>query len=65
MSREKIEKIEKAVKDSKKIENADKKLILEKLQEWRHEKEAINFIPEKLAEISKSINPILDELGLI
>ncbi len=62
---EKIEKVKEAVKKSQEIEDMKKSLILEKIEEWKHEDEAMSLIPEKLMELAAEIKPILKEIGLI
>jgi len=69
----KIEKIKEAVQKSSKIPEdkknlmyQDKKnLMYQRLEEWRHEDEAMRLIPDMLAEISLEIRPILKEIGLL
>ena len=61
----KIEKIKDAVKDSTKISEDEKSLMYQRLEEWRHEDEAMRLIPDILAEISIEIRPILKEIGLL
>jgi hemerythrin superfamily protein len=61
----KIEKIKDAVKDSTKISEDEKSLMYQRLEEWRHEDEAMRLIPDMLAEISIEIRPILKEIGLL
>ncbi len=61
----KIEKIKDAVKKSSNISEDEKNLMYQRLEEWRHEDDAMRIIPEKLAEISMSIRPILKELGFL
>ncbi len=61
----KIEKIKDAVKKSSTISEDEKNLMYQRLEEWRHEDDAMRIIPEKLAEISMSIRPILKELGFL
>lgn len=62
---EKLETLQETVKQSNLFAEEEKSIILEKIQEWRHEDEAMNLIPKKLAEISEKMNPILDELGFL
>jgi hypothetical protein len=62
---EKIKKIEDAVKSSPKISEDEKNLMYQRLEEWRHEGEAMKLIPDILAEISVEIRPILKEIGLL
>lgn len=46
-----IDQIKEAVKDSPKIAQDEKNLMYQRLEEWRHEEEAMRIIPDKLAEI--------------
>ncbi len=62
---EKITKIKDAVKDSPKIPDEKKDLMYQRLEEWRHEDEAMQIIPDMLVEISVEIRPILKEIGLM
>jgi hypothetical protein len=62
---EKIKKIQDAVKSSPKISEDEKNLMYQRLEEWRHEDEAMKLIPDILAEISVEIRPILKEIGLL
>lgn len=62
---EKINKIKDAVKNSPKIPDTKKDLMYQRLEEWRHEDEAMRIIPDILAEISVEIRPILKEIGLL
>ncbi len=62
---EKINKIKEAVKNSPKIPDEKKDLMYQRLEEWRHEDEAMRIIPDMLAEISVEIRPILKEIGLL
>jgi len=61
----KIEKIKDALKGSKHITEDEKNLMYQRLEEWRHEDDAMRIIPEKLAEISMAIRPILKEIGFL
>jgi hypothetical protein len=61
----KIEKIKEAVQKSSKIPEDKKNLMYQRLEEWRHEDEAMRLIPDMLAEISVEIRPILKEIGLL
>ncbi len=65
MMQKKIEKIKDAVKDSQQITEDEKNLMYQRLEEWRHEDDAMRIIPEKLAEISMAIRPILKEIGFL
>ncbi|NPA81896.1 MAG: hypothetical protein GXO31_04755 [Epsilonproteobacteria bacterium] len=62
---EKLEQVKEAVKNSPDIEELKKSLILEKIEEWKHEKEAFELIPKKLAELEEKLEPILKEIGLL
>jgi 5,10-methenyltetrahydromethanopterin hydrogenase len=61
----KIDKIKEAVEKSSTIPEEKKDLMYQRLEEWRHEKEAMRIIPDILAEISLEIRPILKEIGLL
>ena len=63
---ENIEKLEKAVEIHPNIEDMKKSLILEKIEEWKHDEEAMDIIPNKLVELYEDdIKPLLVELGLL
>ncbi len=62
---QKIEKIKEAVEKSPNIADEEKNLMYQRLEEWRHEDEAMHLIPDMLAEISVEIRPILKEIGLL
>lgn len=62
---EMIEKLKEAIHENEVIPQGEKSLMLEKIEEWRHEDEALSYIPEKLAEISQKITPMLKEIGLL
>jgi len=60
-----IDKIKEKVKKAKHIDEEKKSVILEKIEEWRHDKEAMSLIPNLLRKyFEKDIKPILEELGL-
>ena len=65
MSEKKIDAIKEAVHLSSSFEETERSLILEKIEEWRHEDEAMSFLPGKLMELSKKVGPILEEMGLL
>jgi len=65
MSEKRIDQIKEAVERSVSLEDMEKSLILEKIEEWKHEDEAMSFIPEKLLELSEKVGPILEEMGLL
>jgi hypothetical protein len=63
---ENIEKLQKAVEIHPNIEDMKKSLILEKIEEWKHDEEAMELIPNKLAELyEEDIKPLLVELGIL
>ena len=63
---ENIEQLQKVIQFHPSIEEMKKSLILEKIEEWRNEEEAMSIIPNKLLELYKDdIEPILVEVGLI
>ena len=62
---EHLERIKEAVQKSNQLEEMEKSLILEKIEEWKHDNEAMSLIPAKLTELSKKIVPILEEIGLM
>ena len=60
-----VDKIKEKVKKAKHIDEKQKSIILEKIEEWRHDKEAMSLIPNLLKKyFEKDIKPILEELGL-
>jgi hypothetical protein len=60
-----INKIKEKVKNAKHIDEKKKSVILEKIDEWKHDKDAMNLIPNLLMKYyEEDIKPILDELGL-
>ena len=63
---ENIEKLQKAVEIHPSIKDMKKSLILEKIEEWKHDEEAMDIIPNKLVELYEDdIKPLLVELGLL
>jgi len=63
---ENIEKLTTHIKNHPSIDEMKKSLILEKIEEWKHDEEAMALIPSKLLELYEvDIKPILVELGLI
>jgi len=63
---EQIEKLKQTIQTHPSIEDMKKSLILEKIEEWKHEKEAMSLIPNKLLELYEDdVKPILVELGFI
>jgi len=63
--KEKIEEVIQHVQKSEKIAEENKPLILEKLEEWREEDEAINDISVKFQNWWMEMEPIFAELGWI
>ena len=60
-----VDKIKEKIKKAKHMDEHKKSVILEKIEEWRHDKEAVSLIPSLLMKYYKEdIKPILDELGL-
>jgi hypothetical protein len=63
---EMIEKLQDTIQTHPSIEDMKKSLILEKIEEWKHDEDAMSLIPNKLLELYEDdIKPILVELGLI
>ena len=63
--KEKIEEVIQHVQKSEKIAEESKPLILEKLEEWREEDEAINDISARFQKWWIEMEPIFAELGWI
>ena len=63
--KEKIEEVIQHVQKSKKVSQEDKPLILEKLEEWREEDEAINDVTVRFQKWWMEMEPIFAELGWI
>jgi len=62
------EKIQQAVQEIKKathIDEEDKPLILEKIEEWREEKAAISELSNRLESWWLKVEPIFAEIGLV
>jgi hypothetical protein len=63
---EDIERLQNRIKEHPTLEELKKSAILEKIEEWKHDEEAMALIPNKLKELyNKEILPILDELGFL
>jgi len=63
---EDIERLKAKIENHPSIDEMKKSLILEKIEEWKHDEEAMSLIPNKLIELYEDdIKPILVELGLI
>lgn len=63
--KEKIEEVIQHVQKSEKIAEENKPLILEKLEEWREEDEAISDISVRFQNWWMEMEPIFAELGWI
>jgi hypothetical protein len=63
--KEKIEKVIQHVQKSEKVSEEDKPLILEKLEEWKEEDEAINDVTVRFQKWWMEMEPIFAELGWI
>jgi hypothetical protein len=64
MTKEHIEKLKQKIKEAEHIDDFQKNIMLEKLEEWSHDKEAVAMIPNLLKKFyEKDIKPILDEMG--
>jgi len=63
---EDIQRLQNRVEDHPTLDELKKSAILEKIEEWKHDEEAMSLIPNKLREVyDKDILPILDELGFL
>lgn len=63
--KEKIEEVIQHVQKSEKVAEEDKPLIIEKLEEWREEDEAISDISVRFQNWWLEMEPIFAELGWI
>jgi hypothetical protein len=63
--KEKVEKLEKAVKEAKHLSPEEKSVTLEKIAEWKLEDKAFALLPNELEKLSEKIVPILEEVGLL
>ncbi len=61
----KLEEIINHVQKSNKLKEEDKPLILEKLEEWREEEDAINDVAGTFQRWWIELEPIFAELGLV
>jgi hypothetical protein len=62
------QKIEKAVEEIRKathIDEADKPVIIEKIEEWKKEKAAISDLTNALEAWWLKVEPIFAEIGLV
>ena len=62
---EKVEKLEKAVKEAEHLSPEEKSMTLEKIAEWKLEDKAFSLLPLELEKISEKIVPMLEEIGLL
>jgi uncharacterized protein HemY len=63
---EDIERLQNRVEEHPKLDELKKSAILEKIEEWKHDEDAMSLIPNKLRELyDEEILPILDELGFL
>jgi len=63
---EQIETLKEHIENHPSIDEMKKSLILEKIEEWKHDEDAMSLIPNKLVELYEDdIKPVLVELGLI
>ncbi len=62
---EKVEKLEKAVKEAEHLTPEEKSMTLEKIAEWKLEDKAFSLLPLELEKLSGKIVPILEEIGLL
>jgi hypothetical protein len=63
--KEKIEEVIQHVQKSEKVAQENKPLIIEKLEEWREEDEAISDISVRFQNWWMEMEPIFAELGWI
>lgn len=63
--KEKIEEVIQHVEKSEKVSEENKPLIIEKLEEWREEDEAINDVTSRFQQWWMEMEPIFAELGWI
>jgi len=62
---EKIDKVIDTIENSDKIDVESKPLIIEKIEEWREEDNAVNEIAIRLENWWFEIEPIFAEMGLV
>jgi hypothetical protein len=63
---EDITRLQNKIKQHPTLDELKKSLILEKIEEWKYDKDAMALIPNKLREFyDEDILPILDELGFL
>jgi hypothetical protein len=62
---QKIEQAVEGIKNATNIDEADKPLILEKIEEWKEEKAAISDLTNTLEAWWLKVEPIFAEIGLV
>jgi len=62
---QKIEQAVEEIKNATNIDEADKPLILEKIEEWKEEKAAISDLTNTLEAWWLKVEPIFAEIGLV
>ncbi len=62
---EKVERLEKAVREAEHLSPEEKSITLEKIAEWKLEDKAFSLLPDELEKLSEKIVPILEEIGLL
>jgi hypothetical protein len=63
---EDINRLQNKIEEHPTLDELKKSEILEKIEEWKHDEDAMALIPNKLREIyEEDILPILDELGFL
>ncbi len=63
--RQKVEKLEKAIRESEEMTPEEKSVTLEKIAEWKLEDKAFGMLPGELQKLSERVVPILEEIGLL
>ena len=63
--RQKVEKLEKAIRESEEMTPEEKSVTLEKIAEWKLEDKAFGMLPGELQKLSERVIPILEEIGLL
>jgi len=64
-NKEHLEKIKEAVTNSKELTEDEKSNSLKHIEEWLAEDKASGIMYEKLLEVTKKLEPILAEMGLV
>ena len=62
---QKIEKVVQEIQKATHIDEADKPLILSKIEEWKKEKAAISDLTNALESWWLKVEPIFAEIGLV